>query len=815
MSESRTEAETTIISALVQQPRTLVDLSHLNKDHFTDRSCRLVFMACKRYHERSAMKGRIQYAPLAAIERELDKMLAKTDDPARTKTRRRARKAASNLLDEVAENEAVTEHELKDAVTQVVEAWLDASTRSVLLELADEIESKGAEGIHRRLQEASAKLAPAATGTEVERLDIGARGVLIEHEKAKHQTKGIKIPTFDPMLTKVTGGGGKKGRMWIVAAYAKGGKAMPLDAKVLTPKGWKQNGDLKIGDEIIDPDGGTASVVGVYPQGEKPCYRVSFSDGTQAECCDEHLWLVNSSQRNSRGLPDRVMTLGEIMAFGNRYFIPSVRPIEFDRYQPKDLPLDPYLLGVLIGDGHFGKKTIELSSTDDFIVSEVRKRIPPTVTMSMRQSCCEWGFKSKDLGTPNGLAMSIDAIGLRGKRSHEKFVPERYLWNSVETRLAVLQGLMDSDGYQTDRIGAEFTTASPQLAEDIAFLARSLGCVVRATTRTPQFRYKGEMKQGRLSYRLKISAPDNIAIFRLPRKVKTRRTKPRSTDKAPRTPKRAIVGIEFIGMKPQQCIAVNSSRNLYVTNDFIVTHNTQTAVQLIYCAASHGYNCAIVTSEQTTSDVRLMLTCRHSHNFKPGGLNYNTIEEGKLSVKDEATLRATVNDLRTNSVMGKIHYFKTPHGTKICDVRSMLESIHERTPLDMVMIDHTGLFSPSVRKESASASSAATMMEIKDLALNFGNDGLWVVACHQISRDGYEKAEKRGGYYIPADLANTAEAERSCDLMLYAYRDEELIDTSEIRIGVALDRYGPGEIKGWNCFEHFASSAILPIKAGP
>jgi hypothetical protein len=166
--------------------------------------------------------------------------------------------------------------------------------------------------------------------------------------------------------------------------------------------------------------------------------------------------------------------------------------------------------------------------------------------------------------------------------------------------------------------------------------------------------------------------------------------------------------------------------------------------------------------------------------------------------------------------MGKIHYFKTAHGTPIGEVRGLLEAIHQRTPLDAVMIDHTGLFSPTKRQGSNTADAAAVMMEIKDLALNFGTDGLWVIACHQISRDGYEKAEKRGGYYIPADMANTAEAERSCDLMLYAYRDQELADISEIRIGVALDRYGPGEIKGWNLFEHFAHSAVIPIKGtGP
>lgn len=466
MNQVRIDAETMVIASIIQEPRKLIELQQLSKDHFSDKSCRIVFIAAKRYHERQALRGRSQYAPLAGIERELDKLLAKTDDPIKTKARKHARRAASNLLDEIANSDAIGQHEFRDAINQVIDGWLDEQTRSILLELADEIETKGTDGIHQKLQAASSKLAPAATGTDIERLDLNARAILIDYEKAKNNKQGTKIETFDPTLNKVTSGGGKKGRLWIVAAYAKGGK-------------------------------------------------------------------------------------------------------------------------------------------------------------------------------------------------------------------------------------------------------------------------------------------------------------------------------------------------------------TQGAKELIYHAAKQGRNCVIVTSEQTSSDVRLMLACRHSHNFKSGGLNYNAIEEGKLSAKDEAILRATVNDLRTNSVMGKISYFKTAHGTTIGEVRSMLESVNERTPIDLVMIDHTGLFAPTKRRDSASASAAAVMMEIKDLALNFGREGLWVIACHQISRDGFEKAEKRGGYYIPADMANTAEAERSCDLMLYLYRDQELADTSEIRMGVALDRYGPGEIKGWNLFEHFSSSAILPISSGP
>ena len=241
---------------------------------------------------------------------------------------------------------------------------------------------------------------------------------------------------------------------------------------------------------------------------------------------------------------------------------------------------------------------------------------------------------------------------------------------------------------------------------------------------------------------------------------------------------------------------------------------TQTAKELVYSALKQGRNCVIVTSEQTTTELSQMVLCRHSHDFLKGGIAYNDLNESTLDAKREATMRRTARDFKTNPNLGKLRLIQQPQGTSIGDVRAILEVIDQRDPIEVIMLDHTGLFSSTTKTGSKSSDSAEVHKEIKELALSFAGRGAWVIACQQVSRDGREQADKRG-YYIPRDMADTSESEKSCDVMLYIYRNQELKDNSEARIGVALDRYGNAEPEGWEVLEDFGHSAIFPIASTP
>lgn len=342
------------------------------------------------------------------------------------------------------------------------------------------------------------------------------------------------------------------------------GKAQPLDAKLLTPYGFIDMDDMEIGSKVISSNGQPCKVIGVFPQGEKEIYGVSFSDGSYTECCLEHLWTVNSALRKSQGLPPQTFSLQDIQTKGLRnssgnsqWFIPQVQAVEF-RKTPYQYYLDPYVLGVLIGDGSL-TTTPTLSSADQGILDEVTRLLPDFYELK-HASQYDWRIVKTGQSSEceNLVKSEIRRLGLNTKSEH-KYIPIIYKHGSVSDRQSLLQGLLDTDGYCSKNGTVQFYTVSYNLAQDVIYLVRSLGGVARLTR-------KENNHQG--CYVLTLSLPDTITPFRLSRKAG--RYKPRVKYQ----PTRAIVKIEYVGIKQAQCIKVDTPDGLYVTDDFIVTHNT-------------------------------------------------------------------------------------------------------------------------------------------------------------------------------------------------------------------------------------------------
>lgn len=354
------------------------------------------------------------------------------------------------------------------------------------------------------------------------------------------------------------------------------GKAQPLHAKVLTPSGWVPMGDLRVGDLVIDPEGGTSKIVGVFPQGTKPVYRVTFSDGAQTECCDEHLWSVNTPLRRWRKQPPRIKSLSEVRqqlhdAAGNRkHFVPLTAPVDFTA--SSSLPLDPYLMGVLLGDGGI-THAAKVSSVDQGILDAVTQLLPPGTSLRHDKGCdyyittgCSW--------KKNPVKQALRGLGLLGKRSEEKHIPEEYLYSSTDHRIALLQGLLDTDGSVAGERGScvEYTSTSQALTDGVVSLVRSLGGVASCAKRQTTYTHKGRERKGQFSYRIVASLPPHIRPFRLGRKSSL------YTPGKKYGPSRAIERVELIGEAECQCIMVDSESHLYITDDFIVTHNTVCAI---------------------------------------------------------------------------------------------------------------------------------------------------------------------------------------------------------------------------------------------
>jgi len=362
--------------------------------------------------------------------------------------------------------------------------------------------------------------------------------------------------------------------MVCLSGKAGSGKAQPLYSQVLTPSGYVEMGDLNKGDFVIGDDGLPAEVLDIYPQGKKDIYRVYFSDGSFTDSCDEHIWSVKDEQDRNYKREYRDLELKEIMKKikghdgRKNYSIPLVKPVIFDE---KQHVIDPYLFGVLLGDGCMKFNGVYLSTSDSEILESFKHLLPKNYYL---QHSDKYDYRINNIKTPgvkqeNVIQQEIIRLNLKGSSSIDKFIPNEYKFDSVENRIKLLQGLMDSDG-TCDKSGQSiiFTTVSSRLAEDMEFIVNSLGGVIKSTNQYKKYKYKGEMKIGKKSHILTISLPIDISPFRLSRKNNL------YINKSKYLPSRYITDVEFIGNIDCQCIYVNNESHRYVTDNFIVTHNT-------------------------------------------------------------------------------------------------------------------------------------------------------------------------------------------------------------------------------------------------
>jgi phosphate starvation-inducible PhoH-like protein len=362
------------------------------------------------------------------------------------------------------------------------------------------------------------------------------------------------------------------------------GRAQPYDSQVLTPQGFRPLGSLEVGDLVVGSNGLPTPVLGVYPQGRKEVFRVRTQDGASTLCCGEHLWAVTTRADRGRGRPHRVVETREMIgrlraAHAHRFELPRVsRPVEFE---PRNVPVDPYALGLLLGDGCMTTSTTPSFTTGDaelavaleLALDGIELRRKSAVDYVLRHTAGHRG----GVIVANPVPVTLRALGLAGTRSSTNFVPVVYLHNSTDVRLAVLQGLLDTDGEPVTQRGRtcriQYGTSSERLRDDVVFLVRSLGGVAYWRTRAADGRRPGRARGREVHHRshafvLDIRLPAGIEPFRLARKREVYALSGGGS------PMRFIDSIEPAGERETLCIQVAAADSLYVTDDFLVTHNT-------------------------------------------------------------------------------------------------------------------------------------------------------------------------------------------------------------------------------------------------
>lgn len=333
------------------------------------------------------------------------------------------------------------------------------------------------------------------------------------------------------------------------------GKALAADAPVLTIDGWRPIASIVVGDLVYGADGEAHAVTGVFPQGERELYRVTFTDSGVTVCDADHLWSVRDNNQRHRTLTLRqIMAEGIMKGMEHKHFIPIVDAIQMPHV---DMPIDPYTLGVILGDGGLTRHSVSVS-TDDEIVARL---VMPDDVEIVRGTKCGQGVYTctirRIIGSAqkNALTVSLENLGLMGLYSHEKFIPAIYMTGSVEQRKELLAGLLDTDGNveKLHGITVEYTTSSPRLAADVRALVLSLGGIVHTgIKKEPKYQHKGEERTG---------------------------------------PTRAIHAIEPAGVGQAVCISVDSPDHLFVTGDYVLTHNTRQIGE--FCAHASAYQDSI------------------------------------------------------------------------------------------------------------------------------------------------------------------------------------------------------------------------------
>jgi hypothetical protein len=483
------------------------------------------------------------------------------------------------------------------------------------------------------------------------------------------------------------------------------GKMEPNTNLIFTPNGRKKMGEINVGDMVIGSDGSPIKVTGVFPQGKKETYRVTFNDGYSVLVGYEHLWSVSSpnygnNRKNERRKKSLVLSTkqmyegGKIIIKGggnnknkeyevetyykssngnNKWQIPIVKPINFDRKEI--LPIDPYLLGLCLGDGHITNSScIFTVHKDDY--DELFKNF------NLKEN------KSNNNKRKGNIffGKTIQELGLNNSRSYNKFIPEIYKYSTIENRLSILQGLMDTDGHcmiskNGNFRGTEFSTISEKLCDDVCEIVQTLGGIARKKSRRSFYKKNGVKVECNISYRVNIKLPSGMNPFRLKRKSE----KYIEPTKYPTG--RYISNIEKFGEDECTCISVDSLDKLYVTEHCIVTHNTTAAViasiesqakkVLIICPASLKINWKREIENYSDRRIFIIEGRKWGSTFDYYIINYDIIKNYHSTEKSEDSddYKLLVNAGFDLAIVDEAHYLSNPQANRTKLLNDVLSKI--------------------------------------------------------------------------------------------------------------------------------------------
>lgn len=511
----------------------------------------------------------------------------------------------------------------------------------------------------------------------------------------------------------------QKSKLYILGARPRVGKALSLDTNILTPTGWVKNRDIKLGDTVIGRDGKPTKVVGVYPQGITNNYTLTLKDGRTIDCCEDHEWTVYSSKWGR----ERTFTTKELynklqyVGYKNRISLPRFTG---DYGTEKNFIIPPYVMGVLIGDGCLTRGMCYCKPNVD-ILNKVQSLLP--------NSDVHFGGDNKTVYITNfieGLSY-IKKIGLN-TQSYNKFIPQEYFHSSKEQREELLNGLMDTDGYKFNT-GWEYSTTSKQLALDVQQLAWSLGYCAKIITRMGKYKKDNKVTSTRLNYRVFITTHNPLTI----------------------------VDIHPTNSFETQCIHVDNKDHLFVTEDYIVTHNSALAQQIAEnVAINHNvlfYSLEMRSEQYTKRSL-----------FRRTGINQDILSTHRIQVNEAMDKLATASADLANL---KLYINDKAECTLTSIELGILKMIKDKGSCDLLVIDYAQLMQSderSIKDPFQIASRNCT--GLKRLANKYN---IPILLLAQLNRQVDNRADNRP---LLSDLKDSGSYEQDADVIMFLYREE-------------------------------------------
>lgn len=608
------------------------------------------------------------------------------------------------------------------------------------------------------------------------------------------------VPEIDEIV-RVLG----NGTLTVIAGGPGDGKMESLDNKLVTPNGLVRMGDIKLGQDICGSDGKVYQVTGIFPKGKQESYRVHFSDNTHVDCGLDHLWEVSTiNTRKHKKLP-KVLSTRDLITQGvkikdrSNFSVRYSKPVHFN---PQEIPdLDPYLLGVFLGDGtsRIGNISITNSEIDiqESIISKLSENDYISINSSNDMRVCN---KNRSTST---LKLSLKSLGLLGLYSHEKFIPKNYLYNSLEIRLSVLQGLLDTDGYvvHDNSSSIEYTTTSKLLCLDVVELVRSLGGRANYTKKQGSYTKNGIKIITKEVYRLFISLPSEIIPVRSKKHLAKYNAYKRLNSKY-------ITKIEFVGYELMQCISVSSPDSLYITEGYTLTHNTTYGNSIYYTNVVSGKNMILFNFEITGRDNLFSLASREALELGLE-LSAGTLKKGVATDQEKEYLKKARDSFINKEGKGN-YVILTPENLRSVTpqeiVRVIKEYITKWGRVDGFVWDYLQLMKfyqiPGVKDEKERMNFWTRFLQTICVSLDIAG-----VLLSQMSREGRKRFVKTGEGSL-SYLSEANELERSASVVLELYSTESNRLGSTINISLCKHRNGSTNIPVINVYCNFAQFKV-------